>query len=135
MNLPDIDSYDLTGLRINPATSFGIFLTQEVADRWRQVTHGGIIIEAAYGLSETHTGDTFSPLNKPRIGSVGIPHTGTDIKIMDFDDPTRELAPDQVGEITVRSPAVFKGYWEREEATREVLRDGRLYTGGYGTLR
>jgi long-chain acyl-CoA synthetase len=132
MNLPDVDSYDLTSLRINPATSFGIFLTQEVADRWREVTHGGIIIEAAYGLSETHTGDTYSPLDKPRIGSVGIPHTETDIKIMDFDDPTRELAPDQVGEITVRSPAVFKGYWEREEATREVLRDGRLYTGDMG---
>ena len=50
-----------------------------------------VIVQAAYGLSETHTGDTFSPLDKPRIGSVGIPHTGTDIKIMDFDDPTHEL--------------------------------------------
>jgi long-chain acyl-CoA synthetase len=132
MNLPDIASYDLTSMRINPATSFGIFLTQEVADKWREVTQGGIIVEAAYGLSETHTGDTFSPLDKPRIGSVGIPHTETDIRIMDFDDPTRELDPDQVGEITVKSPAVFKGYWEREEATREVLRDGRLYTGDMG---
>ncbi len=132
MNLPDISSYNLTSLRINPATSFGIFLTQEVADKWQEVTGGGIIVEAAYGLSETHTGDTFSPLDKPRIGSVGIPHTDTDIKIMDFDDPARELDPEQVGEITVRSPAVFKGYWEREDATREVLRKGRLYTGDMG---
>ena len=132
MNLPDIASYDLTSLRINPATSFGIFLTEEIADQWRQATDGGIIVEAAYGLSETHTGDTFSPLDKPRIGSVGIPHTGTDIKIMDFDDPTRELEPDQVGEITVESPAVFKGYWDRKEATEEALRQGRLYTGDMG---
>jgi len=132
MNMPDIASYDLTSLRINPVTSFGIFLTEQVAEKWRQVTEGGTIVEAAYGLSETHTGDTFSPLDKPRIGSVGIPHTGTDIKIVDFDDPTEELGPDQVGEITVKSPAVFKGYWEREEATLEVLRDGRLYTGDMG---
>lgn len=132
MNLPDIANYDLASLKINPATSFGIFLTQEVADQWRQITDGGIIVEAAYGLSETHTGDTFSPLDKPRIGSVGIPHTDTDIKIMDFDDPNRELGPEEVGEITVKSPAVFKGYWGREDATREVLRDNRLYTGDMG---
>jgi len=106
MNMPDIASYDLTSLRINPVTSFGIFLTEQVAEKWRQVTEGGTIVEAAYGLSETHTGDTFSPLDKPRIGSVGIPHTGTDIKIVDFDDPTEELGTDQVGEITVKSPAV-----------------------------
>jgi len=132
MNLPDIANYNLSSLRINPVTSFGIFLTQEVADRWRQVTDGGVIMEAAYGLTETHTGDTFSPLDKPRIGSVGIPHTGTDIQIVDFENPHRELGPEEDGEITVKSRAVFKGYWNREDATREVLRDGRLYTGDMG---
>ncbi|MCF8032352.1 MAG: AMP-binding protein [Desulfarculaceae bacterium] len=130
--LPDLDSFDLSSLRINPATSFGIFLTEEVATSWGEVTGGGVIVEAAYGLSETHTGDTFSPLDKPRHGSVGIPHTGTDLRIMDFDDPQRELGPGEVGEITVKSPAVFKGYWDRAEATAEVLRDGRLYTGDMG---
>ncbi len=132
MNLPNAASYDLSSMRINPATSFGVFLTEEIAEKWSQATKGGVIVEAAYGLSETHTGDTFSPLDKPRIGSVGIPHSGTDLKIMDFDDPERELGPDEVGEITVKSPAVFKGYWDREEATKEVLRDGRLYTGDMG---
>ena len=63
---------------------------------------------------------------------MGIPHDGTDIRIVDFDDPDLELEPGKVGEITVRSPAVFKGYWDREEATREALRDGRLYTGDMG---
>ncbi|MCB2227750.1 MAG: AMP-binding protein [Desulfarculaceae bacterium] len=132
MALPNIADYDLSSVRINPATSFGIFLTEEVARQWGEITKGGVIVEAAYGLSETHTGDTFSPLDKPRFGSVGIPHTGTDLKIMDFDDPERELGPGEVGEITVKSPAVFKGYWGREEATAEVLRDGRLYTGDMG---
>ncbi len=132
MNVPQIASYDLSSMRITLATSFGIFLTDDVAERWGKITKGGVIVEAAYGLSETHTGDTFSPLDKPRIGSVGIPHDGTDIRIVDFDDPDQELEPGKVGEITVSSPAVFKGYWDREEATREALRNGRLYTGDMG---
>jgi long-chain acyl-CoA synthetase len=132
MNLPDISSYDLSSMRITMATSFGIFLTKEVAENWSRATQGGVIVEAAYGLSETHTGDTFSPLDKPRIGSTGIPHAGTDIRIVDFDDQSVELGPGQVGEITVKSPAVFKGYWDREDATQEALRDGRLYTGDMG---
>jgi long-chain acyl-CoA synthetase len=132
LKLPDIASCDLTSMRINPCTSFGIFLTQEVADEWRKVTKGGVLVEAAYGLSETHTGDTFSPLDKPRIGSTGIPIYDTDMKIVDFDDPGKELDVDQVGEITVKSPAVFKGYWERPGETKEALRDGRLYTGDMG---
>ena len=132
MNLANLADYDLTFMRTTMATSFGIFLTEEVVENWRRVTQGGVIVEAAYGLSETHTGDTFSPLDKPRIGSVGIPHSGTDIKIVDFDDPQVEMEPGLVGEITVKSPAVFKGYWEREDATKEALREGRLYTGDMG---
>ena len=132
LNLPDIASCDLTSLRINPCTSFGIFLTEEISEAWRRATDGGILVEAAYGLSETHTGDTFSPLDKPRIGSTGIPIYETDLKIVDFDDPGKELEVEQVGEITVKSPAVFKGYWERPEETKEALRNGRLYTGDMG---
>jgi len=132
MNLPDIASYDLTSVRTTMATSFGIFLTDEVVETWRRATRGGVIVEAAYGLTETHTGDTFSPLDKPRIGSVGIPQTGTDLRIVDIDDPNGELEPGKGGEITVKSPAVFKGYWDREDATKDALRKGRLHTGDMG---
>jgi long-chain acyl-CoA synthetase len=132
LHLPNLASYDLTSMRTTLATSFGIALNQQIADAWQTVTKGGLMVEAAYGLSETHTFDTFSPLDKPRIGSVGIPNIGTEIAIVDFDDPGIELAPGQVGEITVRSPAVFKGYWGREDATIESLRDGILYTGDMG---
>jgi long-chain acyl-CoA synthetase len=132
LKLDDLDSYDLTSMRINPCTSFGIFLTQEIAEKWEKVTDGCLLVEAAYGLSETHTGDTFSPLDKPRIGSVGIPNYETDLKIVDFDDPAKELGVNEVGEITLKSPAVFAGYWERPQETSEALRDGRLYTGDMG---
>lgn len=130
--LPEIEQYDLSSLRINPVTSFGIFLTEELVEAWRKTTKGGILMEAAYGLSETHTCDTFSPLDKPRIGSVGIPIYDTDIQIMDFENPEKEVEIGIVGEITVKSPAVFKGYWEKPEETNNALRNGRLYTGDMG---
>jgi len=132
LGLPDMDRYDLTSLRINPCTSFGIFLNENLVDSWRKATHQGILVEAAYGLSETHTADTFSPLDKPRMGSVGIPIYETDLKIVDFNDPDKELEVEQVGEIAVKSPGVFKGYWEKPEETRKALRDGRVYTGDMG---
>jgi long-chain acyl-CoA synthetase len=132
MKLPQLSPQDLSSLRTCFATSFGAFLTEEVVESWRNVTQGGVVVEAAYGLSETHTADTFSPLDKPRIGSVGIPQPGTDIKIVDFDDPSSVLGPGEVGEITVKSPGVFKGYWGREDATKDALRDGWLHTGDMG---
>lgn len=132
MHLPEVGELDLSSLRINPATSFGIMLTEEIAQAWARLTQGGVLVEGAYGLSETHTGDTFTPLDKPRMGSVGIPLLGTDLRIMDFDDPYKELPPGQVGEITIMSPSVFKGYWKRPEATDEVMRGERLYTGDMG---
>ncbi len=132
LGLPERSQYDLTSLRINPVTSFGVFLTQDLVETWREATQGGILVEAAYGLSETHTGDTFSPLDKPRIGSVGIPLYDTDLRIMDFENPEKEVGVDVVGEITVKSPAVFKGYWERPEETKNALKEGRVYTGDMG---
>ena len=132
LGLPDISSYDLRSVRINPVTSFGVFLTDTLVDAWRKATDGGILVEAAYGLSETHTCDTFGPLDNPRIGSVGIPIYDTDLKIMDFNDPEKELGVEQVGEITVKSPAVFKGYWGKPEETKNALREGRVYTGDMG---
>ena len=134
MHLPNLASYDLTSMRTTLATSFGVALNEQIVENWNKVTQGGLMVEAAYGLSETHTFDTFSPLDKPRIGSVGIPNLGTDIIIVDFDDINVELPPGQIGEIVVKSPAVFKGYWGREDETRESLRNGRLYTGDMGKL-
>jgi long-chain acyl-CoA synthetase len=132
LGLGDISDYNLKSVRINPITSFGVFLTDNLVEAWRKATEGGILVEAAYGLSETHTCDTFSPLDKPRIGSVGIPIYDTDLKIMDFNDPEKELAVEEVGEITVKSPAVFKGYWGKTEETQNALKEGRVYTGDMG---
>jgi len=132
MNHPNRGKYDLSSLRLTLTMSFGITLTEEIAKQWAEVTKGGILVEAAYGLSETHTFDTFVPLNKIKYGNCGIPNAETDIRIFDFDDRTKELPIGEEGEIAVKGPANFKGYWNKPEATAETLIDGWVYTGDVG---
>ncbi len=92
----------------------------------------GIDILNAYGLTET-TGGAF--LNRPGkvvIGSVGPPFPTVEVKIID-PQPIEEGGP-AAGEIALRGPIVMKGYWNRPDATMEVLRDGWFYTGDLGYL-
>jgi long-chain acyl-CoA synthetase len=90
----------------------------------------GIDVLQAYGLTET-TGAAFatSPHNNV-IGSVGPPLTGVEVQILDPQPQEGIALP--VGEILIRGAIVMKGYWNRPDATAEVLKDGWLYTGDLG---
>ena len=93
----------------------------------------GIPIHEGYGLTEASPVVTFNPEGFARKeGSVGIPLRDIYVKIVD--ESGNELVPGQEGEIIVRGPNVMKGYLNRPEATREILRDGWLYTGDIGYL-
>ena len=130
---PDILKYNLCHVRVAHATSFGIQLTKEIADKWSNVTKGGVMVETAYGLSETHTMDTVTPLEHPIFGTCGIPiYNDCYIKIVD--DDGHECPVDVEGEITVKNPAIFKGYYNNPEATAMNLKDGYVYTGDFGKL-
>lgn len=126
--------HDLSSLRLTLTSSFGIILTEEIARQWAEITGGGILVEAAYGLSETHTFDTFMPRHKIKYGygSCGIPNAETDIRIFDFDDRTRELPLGKEGEIAVKGPSNFLGYWNRPAETAATLVDGWVFTGDVG---
>ena len=90
----------------------------------------GVDVLQAYGLTET-TGAACA--NSPRhnvIGSVGHPLTGVGVTILD--PQPQEGVPMPVGEILLRGAIVMKGYWNRPDATADVLRDGWLYTGDLG---
>ncbi|MCB1314469.1 MAG: long-chain fatty acid--CoA ligase [Leptospiraceae bacterium] len=90
---------------------------------------GGILIEG-YGLTETVTANCALPyqgLKKEK--SIGIPWPDTEFRIVDVDDPDKELGIDQEGELLVRTPAMMMGYWENPEATAQTIRNGWLHTG------
>lgn len=89
----------------------------------------GIDVLQAYGLTET-TGGAF--VNSPQdnvIGSVGRPLRGVEGKIL---DPQPQESGPSVGEIAIRGTLIMKGYWNRPDATAEVLKNGWLHTGDLG---
>ncbi|MCO5119540.1 MAG: AMP-binding protein [Burkholderiaceae bacterium] len=133
MEHPEAARYDVSSLRINPATSFGITLTEPLAQRWAEFTGGCPTFEFAYGLSETHTCDTWMPADAVRWGTQGRPMPGVEIRIID-PDTGRDRPQGEQGEIIVRSPGSFKGYWNKPEATAKTLRDGWVHTGDMGRI-
>jgi long-chain acyl-CoA synthetase len=133
MQVPDAGKFDLRSLRINPCTSFGITLTRELAERWAAFTGGCQTFEAAYGLSETHTCDTYNPRDAVRWGTQGRLMPGVECRIVD-QASGRDLPPGEMGEIALRSLGNFKGYWNKPDATAATLREGWVFTGDMGKL-
>ncbi|MBT2334197.1 AMP-binding protein [Variovorax paradoxus] len=133
MQVPGIASFDLSSLRRNPVTSFGITFTEPLAAQWRVHAPNCTSFEAAYGLSETHTCDTYTPHHAPRWGTQGIAVPGVAIRIVD-PDTQADVPTGEVGEIVLTSPGVFKGYWNKPEATAATLRGGWVHTGDMGRL-
>jgi long-chain acyl-CoA synthetase len=72
------------------------------------------------------------PRNRVKFGTCGIPGPGAEFKIVDLNDPTTELPMGGEGEIVLKNPGVFKGYWKRPEETARTLMDGWVYTGDIG---
>ena len=134
INHPERRNYDLSSLILAFTSSFGIQLNEDIVRQWKEVTQGCALTETAYGLSETHTGDTFMPVNRPKYerGCMGLPLAGSEIKIVYFEDRSREVPLGEVGEIALKHPAVFSGYWNRPEETKNTLVDGWVYTGDMG---
>ncbi|HYP81846.1 AMP-binding protein [Variovorax sp.] len=133
MQLPDVRQFDLGSLRRNPVTSFGIVFTEPLARQWQDYAASSVSFEAAYGLSETHTCDTYTPQHAPRWGTQGLPAPGVRIRIVD-PDTGQDQPTGEIGEIVLTSPGTFKGYWNKPEATAATLRDGWVHTGDMGKL-
>jgi long-chain acyl-CoA synthetase len=90
----------------------------------------GIDLLNAYGLTETAAAAFLNPPGKVVIGSVGPPLPTIEGKILD-PQPSEDGGP-PVGEILIRGPIIMKGYWNRPDATADVLKDGWLHTGDLG---
>ncbi len=129
-NLPDIGKYDLSSLR-------GIFvgaapLTRAIKEQFEAKT-GGRMIEG-YGLTEAVTAIMANPYKgMHRIGSIGIPFSDVDVRIIDLQDG-RDLAPGEQGEIVLQSPTVMLGYYKMPQETKNTIVDGWLHTGDIGYM-
>ena len=129
---PECRGYDLSSLKLCLTSSFGIQLTREIAEQWGEFTKGGLLVEGAYGLSETHTADTFVPRQHIKYDTCGIPGPDAQFKILDLEGSGQEMAQGEAGEIILKNPGVFKGYWNKPDETAHTLIDGWVHTGDIG---
>ena len=89
----------------------------------------GVTILEGYGLSETSPVATFSDTGRaPRAGSIGVPVWGVECKLID-DDWDEVEGADAIGEIAIKGHNIMKGYYNRPEATAEVIRNGWFRSG------
>ena len=115
---------DFSNLQVT--LSGGMALTHDAANRWQEVT--GCRVSEGYGLTETSPTVSGNPGNGLQIGTIGVPVPSTEIQIRD--DEGNALGLETPGELCVRGPQVMAGYWQRPEATAEVIdSDGWFATG------
>jgi long-chain acyl-CoA synthetase len=126
--LKDIAEYDLRSVRL--CLSGAAELPAQVANEFERLT-GSRLVEG-YGLTEASplvTANTIWEGGVRKVGSIGVPVPGTDVRIVDLTEGTRSLPPGDVGELVVRGPQVMHGYWNAPAETAAAIRDGWLFTG------
>lgn len=127
-NRDDFKEVDFSSLKLT--ASGGMPLTHAAAERWKEVT--GCNVSEGYGLTETSPVVAFNPIGKEQIGTIGLAVDCTEVKIIDEDG--HDVALGEAGMLCVKGPQVMRGYWKREQATREVMTpDGYLITGDIAT--
>jgi len=125
-NFPGIEKQDVSSLRC--CFSGSAPLGDGVLKRFEELT-GSKIVEG-FGMSETSPVATCNPLyGKRKVGSVGIPVSDTEVKIVLAEDKTQEVEQGQEGQLLIRGPQVMVGYWGREDASEEALAGGWMHTG------
>jgi fatty-acyl-CoA synthase len=129
MAVPGFDSYDLSSLEL--AVSGGAPCPMPVIEYFQGK---GVPFQEGFGLTETAPGVTLLDADhvKEKSGSIGRSLFHVETRIVDEKD--RDVATDQVGEVVVRGPNVFAGYWGKPEATAEAFRGGWFHTGDLGRM-
>ena len=109
-------------------------LPDHVVELWESVS-GGLLVEG-YGMTESSPvalGNPFHPSR--RTGTIGIPFPSTDMKVVSLQEPHEAVEPGQPGELLIKGPQVFSGYWNNPEETAKVLTaEGWLHTGDVVTV-
>ncbi len=130
---PRLGEHDLSSLRV--ISGGGAAMPAAVAQRVRELT--GVDYMEGYGLSETMAPTHINPLVRPKKHCLGVPIYGVDARVVDI-ETLRELPQGRIGEIVVRGPQVFQGYWNDPAKTAESFLelDGKRFfrTGDLGRV-
>jgi fatty-acyl-CoA synthase len=128
---PKLSRYDLSSLKV--LGGGGAAMPEALARKLEEVI--GLPFVEGYGLSETMAPTHINPPQRPKRQCAGIPFYNTDARIID-PESRKELSVNEVGEIIVHGPQVFRGYWKQPEATAQAFmeHDGKRFfrTGDLG---
>ncbi|WP_016914337.1 AMP-binding protein [Vreelandella stevensii] len=129
-NRDDFRQLDFSKLKLT--ISGGMALTKAAAQRWEETT--GCPIAEGYGLTETSPIVSFNPSDAIQLGTIGKPVAGTAVKVVDSEG--NDVPFGEPGELCVQGPQVMKGYWQREDETRNSIDEqGWFHTGDIAVLQ
>ena len=126
INSPDVSKHDLRSVKT--CLSGAAPLPQEVQTGFEMLS-GGRLVEG-YGMTESSPLAHANPIHgERRTGSIGVPVPSTDARIVNPENADEEMPAGAVGELAIKGPQVFQGYWNRPEESVNTLRNGWLITG------
>ncbi|MEP2988431.1 MAG: long-chain fatty acid--CoA ligase [Parasphingorhabdus sp.] len=128
---PDIEKTNFSSLKV--CVSGGAPLSQELKKKFEAKT-GAKLVEG-YGLTESSgvvSANPYDGLNK--AGTIGQPVAGTLVKLVDKEDPTKQVPEGDPGELIFSGPQVMQGYWNKPDQKDEVFVDGFLRTGDVAVI-
>jgi long-chain acyl-CoA synthetase len=129
---PETKKFDLKSLKA--CISGAAPLPLAVAKKFEEITGGAQVVEG-FGLTECSPVTHVNPVKgKRKEGHIGLPVPDTDCKVVSLEDPDREVPPGERGELCIKGPQVMLGYWNRPDATGEMIRDGWLHTGDIAVM-
>ena len=132
LNHPDLKKTDMSCIK--GAFSGSAPLPVEVIQEFEKAT-GAVIVEG-FGMTETTPVTHINPFagGARKVGSVGLPISDTECRIVDLEDGVKDMPVGERGELIVKGPQIMKGYKDRPEETANTLKDGWVYTGDIATM-
>lgn len=129
LNDAQFNKLDFSTLRLSAGG--GMAVQKAVAERWEKLT-GHYLLEG-YGLTECSPLVSVNPYDIiEHTGSIGLPVPSTDVRVVN--EQGNDVEPGVPGELWIRGPQVMAGYWQRPDATEEVLKNGWLLSGDIVTV-
>lgn len=119
------------GEKIKLLSSGGAPMPVELIQKVKDV---GIFFTEGWGMSETSSVGISNPVLVNKVGAIGVPVIGTDVRLVDIEEGKTDVKQGEPGEIIIKGPTVMKGYWNNPEETANQLKDGWLYTGDIGQM-